>query len=74
MSMGMEFFHFEWTMKNRGIDFIGLFVTNVCDRYLSVCVCVCVCEKMKNRGNGVVDFYLHICNKFLLIFRNLNLT
>lgn len=29
-------------MKNRGIDFIGLFVANVCDRYLSVCVCVCV--------------------------------
>lgn len=55
-------------MKNRGIDFIDLSVANVCDRYLSVCV-----WKMKNRGNGVVDFYLHICNKFLLIVRNLNL-
>lgn len=66
MGMGMEFFHFEWIMKNRGIDFIGLFVANVCDRYLSVCVCVNA-WKMKNRGNN-------ICNKFLLIFRNLNLT
>lgn len=68
MGMGMEFFHFEWTMKNSGIDFIDLSVANVCDRYLSVCV-----WKMKNRGTGVVDFYLHICNKFLLIVRNLNL-